>query len=944
MNRINRTLAATMALCCAAGLALPSFASKTSSEKPAAETAYFGSSDISLRGLNIDSFNNKDYPSQQDATAAVMGGEADKIVTFAQEHQFNTLFYEISPRADAMFRSRQLPSSRYLMEEEGKLILADPLKVLLETADMAKINLCVTVSILYAGEVGDTYAQNSPVVLHPDWFVTEGTSLYFDLTKEEVRSFWVDVLTELVERYSLDGIVLRGLDSLGDDEKTVSAVKQMLLACIQAIHLVEPELSAGVALSYQAAESKNWQKCITQLGDSINFIMPEMEISLSSEKAYDDYLKEWNALTENSSVCLYTENQASLLLYPLASDLMFGDPRELSYQLYGNQVSGASGYTICSYSDLKDLRSFIAEEIALVPDSASSADSSLLYEEEATLSIAPASSLIYTKHTSYFLSGRCDPEKPLYVNDEPVDPDQITKDGFWGVNLNLKRGTNVISVRQGYSRKSFTIYSSIRELETEETIDDILETSVYPQENEILYEGQPLVLSCIAPYGGSVIARFQNQTYHLEAEGEYTEEDIGKPIKYSLEIYPENVDSAKTTNLGKVSYVLTYSDFTSKYRSNGQIYLVGSGSRLAVKVEDSVCRVYQSKDESAVISILPVGACDYAADLEGDYYRLYSGGYVRKKDMSIVESFVDIQKSVEAVGIQSTGQGENLIFVGGEGLPYYTSYSEHSGTLTFQLSNVAAMPASLSHLSSRLFDSITVQNDESRGVCTIRLHLKEGETLWGYQVMYQNGNLYLKCKTPPQLSDDPKAPLSGITVIIDPAHGGVDTGSLGALGLEGPTEKDITLAYAQTLRRRLESLGAEVFLTRSDDSAMDGEDRILFCSYKDADFYLSFRLDATDSQYNGWSEEGLSVYYDSEISHAFGGLLYEHLSAGLGIPQNAFNSTDLSILKVPLARALSICPGCISNPSDYERVTDPVQIYKTACLLSDAMIEYLNED
>ena len=93
MNRINRTLAATMALCCAAGLALPSFASETSSEKPAAETAYFGSSDISLRGLNIDSFNNKDYPSQQDATAAVMGGEADKIVTFAQEHQFNTLFY-----------------------------------------------------------------------------------------------------------------------------------------------------------------------------------------------------------------------------------------------------------------------------------------------------------------------------------------------------------------------------------------------------------------------------------------------------------------------------------------------------------------------------------------------------------------------------------------------------------------------------------------------------------------------------------------------------------------------------------------------------------------------------------------------------------------------------------------------------------------------------------
>ena len=49
----------------------------------------------------------------------------------------------------------------------------------------------------------------------------------------------------------------------------------------------------------------------------------------------------------------------------------------------------------------------------------------------------------------------------------------------------------------------------------------------------------------------------------------------------------------------------------------------------------------------------------------------------------------------------------------------------------------------------------------------------------------------------------------------------------------------------------------------------------------------------------------------------------------------------LSVIKVPLARAVMICPGVLTNPLDYERMTDPVEIYKTTCLISDSLIDYI---
>ena len=71
-------------------------------------------------------------------------------------------------------------------------------------------------------------------------------------------------------------------------------------------------------------------------------------------------------------------------------------------------------------------------------------------------------------------------------------------------------------------------------------------------------------------------------------------------------------------------------------------------------------------------------------------------------------------------------------------------------------------------------------------------------------------------------------PLDGITVIIDPGHGGQDGGAQYPINVLYPdfVEKDIVLAISLSLRDQLESLGAEVVMLRETDVWMSIYSRV----------------------------------------------------------------------------------------------------------------------
>jgi N-acetylmuramoyl-L-alanine amidase len=82
----------------------------------------------------------------------------------------------------------------------------------------------------------------------------------------------------------------------------------------------------------------------------------------------------------------------------------------------------------------------------------------------------------------------------------------------------------------------------------------------------------------------------------------------------------------------------------------------------------------------------------------------------------------------------------------------------------------------------------------------------------------------------------------GPVVVIDPGHGGTDTGARGASGL---VEKDVVLQIAKILRAELERTGYRVVMTRNDDSNPSYEDRAALANaYRDA-IFVSLHVSTT---------------------------------------------------------------------------------------------------
>lgn len=90
----------------------------------------------------------------------------------------------------------------------------------------------------------------------------------------------------------------------------------------------------------------------------------------------------------------------------------------------------------------------------------------------------------------------------------------------------------------------------------------------------------------------------------------------------------------------------------------------------------------------------------------------------------------------------------------------------------------------------------------------------------------------------PMASRGPGA--AGLTVVLDPGHGGHDTGAVGPTGL---MEKDVVLDLAWRLRRFLqERLGVRVILTREEDVFVPLQERTAIANRAKADFFISLHV------------------------------------------------------------------------------------------------------
>jgi len=99
-------------------------------------------------------------------------------------------------------------------------------------------------------------------------------------------------------------------------------------------------------------------------------------------------------------------------------------------------------------------------------------------------------------------------------------------------------------------------------------------------------------------------------------------------------------------------------------------------------------------------------------------------------------------------------------------------------------------------------------------------------------------------------------------IVIDPGHGGHDTGTIGPNGLE---EKDLVLDVGRRLGKLLQTrLGADVIYTRKDDTFIPLETRTSIANQEQADLFVSIHANSSRDP----DARGVETYYLNFTSSA----------------------------------------------------------------------------
>lgn len=164
--------------------------------------------------------------------------------------------------------------------------------------------------------------------------------------------------------------------------------------------------------------------------------------------------------------------------------------------------------------------------------------------------------------------------------------------------------------------------------------------------------------------------------------------------------------------------------------------------------------------------------------------------------------------------------------------------------------------------------------------------------VWGYRTRWSGRDLLLEIRRPPVI--DPRRPLAGRTIVIDPGHPPV-----GAHGPSGLWEPVATLAVAQQVKALLERGGATVLLTRTDSLPIELFPRTHFAEAHDADVLVSIHANALPDGVNPFVNNGTSVYYFHPRSAALARALDRALVAELGVRDLGMGRGDYALVRNP---------------------------------------------
>ena len=208
----------------------------------------------------------------------------------------------------------------------------------------------------------------------------------------------------------------------------------------------------------------------------------------------------------------------------------------------------------------------------------------------------------------------------------------------------------------------------------------------------------------------------------------------------------------------------------------------------------------------------------------------------------------------------------------------------------------------------------------------------------GYDYKIMDGFLCVAIDTPSKVYDK--------IVVVDPGHGGSDTG---AIASTKTYEKDINLAILYTLSSKLfADSGIKTYYTRTTDSAVYLYDRPKVPAQVEADLFISLHMNSATNK----TAQGTEVWYYTKETATMNGLtgkmmattLSGNLSSVMGTTnRGAKGSANLVVLKYNTVPSVLIELGFVSNSSDLAKLESAAYQKKAAESIVATISEFFDE-
>ena len=589
--------------------------------------------------------------------------------------------------------------------------------------------------------------------------------------------------------------------------------------------------------------------------------------------------------------------------------------------------------------------------------------------------------LLWMEKTLRF-TGMSDPNESLTVNGSEVSRNA---DGSFSYEAALTVGMNEIV----FSHKGETVRYGIEHRYAVE--------SYFPDKAAEYNSGQTIELEISVRKGSTVKVQLGDKTIAMEKMQPQPENQTAEFELY-VGTYRLPADNAKDLDMGKAVFTVTYDGTEEIYESGtilckksadvlssdpsvtpdyGDYIDVGSGYIVQIVTYSAETFDGNTRDDYSDPrnNYLPEGTLDYGLseqvyDTSGKMaYRLLRCGYriyTQRKNypdankVQVVECYKGTLPDHNEVGFASMRvEGSHTVLTLNTmwKAPFYFDLKPQTyndpGARDFKISALTAEYVEITFCyatkfegtvdisaDNPLFRSATLTQNEAD--CTLRLYLKEKGGFYGWDSYYNDQDqlcFQFLNPTPAKTADNAYgADLTGIRVMIDVGHGGVDGGSP-ATTADGKTveEADLNLNLAKVLQKELESMGATVIMNRTDDSNLTVDQRIQFVKNQAPDLCIAVHHNSYKPLA---SVNGCDVMYFSPNSQLAADAVYQQIKTS-----GVYNKTMLKWNVYYVARE-SVCPvvlvecGYMTNPEDLAGALDPNVVQQKAKDMAQGVANY----